>query len=157
MSYTGETGEATAVYRQPEEVAPLKIGATMARFLAPGSITGGRFGLFHWDVGQGGSTANPHFHRTFSESFYVLGGAVELYNGTDWVQTSPGDFLYVPEGGIHGFRIDPDKGASMLILFAPGPPRERYFEELAEIVESGRQLGDEEWTEFMARHDQYMV
>jgi quercetin dioxygenase-like cupin family protein len=157
MSYTGETGEATGINRQFNEVSPLKIGATMARFLVPGSLTGGRFGLFHWDVGQGGGTANPHFHRTFSESFYVLAGNVELYNGNEWMKTSPGDFLYVPEGGIHGFRIDPDREASMLILFAPGPPREQYFEELAEIVESGRQLSDEEMTEFLARHDQYMV
>ncbi|WP_433257758.1 hypothetical protein ACQPYK_21440 [Streptosporangium sp. CA-135522] len=28
----------------------------------------------------------------------------------------------------------------MLVLFAPGAPREAYFEELAEIVASGRQL-----------------
>jgi hypothetical protein len=45
----------------------------------------------------------------------------------------------------------------MLILFAPGAPRERYFEELAEIGASGRRLSDEEWTELYARHDQYMV
>jgi hypothetical protein len=43
----------------------------------------------------------------------------------------------------------------MLILFAPGPPREKYFTELAEIRESGRVLTDEEWLELWARHDQY--
>jgi hypothetical protein len=45
----------------------------------------------------------------------------------------------------------------MLILFAPGAPRERYFIELAEIADSGRQLSDAERTEFLARHDQFMV
>ena len=45
----------------------------------------------------------------------------------------------------------------MLILFAPGAPRERYFEELAEIARSGRQLDRGEWTELYARHDQFMV
>ena len=45
----------------------------------------------------------------------------------------------------------------MLILFAPGAPRERYFEELAEIAASGRELSQEEWTDLYARHDQYMV
>ena len=35
----------------------------------------------------------------------------------------------------------------MLILFAPGAPREAYFEELAEIATSGRQLSKEEWTD----------
>jgi hypothetical protein len=38
-----------------------------------------------------------------------------------------------------------------------GPPRERYFLESAEIVRSGRTLTAEERTEFLARHDQFMV
>jgi hypothetical protein len=45
----------------------------------------------------------------------------------------------------------------MLILFAPGTPREQYFLEAAEIARTGRQLTQEERTEFLARHDQYMV
>jgi hypothetical protein len=45
--------------------------------------------------------------------------------------------------------------ARMLILFAPGPPREEYFSELAEIRSAGRRLTDEEWIEVWARHDQY--
>jgi hypothetical protein len=45
----------------------------------------------------------------------------------------------------------------MLLLFTPGESRERYFEELAEIVATGRQLSDQEWTERYARHDQYMI
>lgn len=60
-------------------------------------------------------------------------------------------------GGVHGFRALSDEPSSMLILFAPGPPRERYFRELAEIRESGRSLSEQEWTEFLARHDQYSV
>ena len=34
-----------------------------------------------------------------------------------------GDFLFVPEGGIHGFRNESGAPASMLLLFAPGAPR----------------------------------
>jgi len=157
MSYVGETGEASAVYRPMDAVAPLMIGTTAAHFVAPGSLTDGRYGLFRWDMAEGAGGAAPHFHRTFSESFYVLAGTVQLYDGKGWVDGSPGDFVYVPEGGVHGFRKDGDAPASMLILFAPGPPREQYFEELAEIIESGRQLSDKEWTELWARHDQYMV
>jgi hypothetical protein len=43
----------------------------------------------------------------------------------------------------------------MLILFAPGAPREEYFRQLAEIRDTGRTLTDDEWAEFLARHDQY--
>jgi hypothetical protein len=57
---------------------------------------------------------------------------------------------------VHGFRNAADE-SSMLILFAPGPPREHYFEELAEMISTGRQLTDDERTEFYERHDTFMV
>ena len=58
---------------------------------------------------------------------------------------------------MHAFANEADDEAAMLILFSPGAPRERYFEELAEIGNSGHQLSPEEWTELYARHDQFMV
>jgi mannose-6-phosphate isomerase-like protein (cupin superfamily) len=157
MSYEGE-GEVSAVYRPEDGVERLQLSSsTTARFVSPGSLTAGRFGLFRWDMAARAGGASPHFHRTFAESFFVLSGTVSLYNGEKWIDASARDFLYVPEGGVHGFRNEAEEDASMLILFAPGPPRERYFEELAEISASGRQLSDEEWTELYARHDQYVV
>jgi uncharacterized RmlC-like cupin family protein len=78
-----------------------------------------------------------------------------LFDGAEWVNARPGDFLYVPAGGIHAFHNVSGEPASMLILFAPGPPREKYFEELAEIGRSGRELTPEEWVALWARHDQY--
>jgi quercetin dioxygenase-like cupin family protein len=156
MSYQGN-GEVSAVFLSKDAVDALQIRASSARFVAPGSLTAGRFGLFRWDMQAGAGGAGAHFHRTFSESFFILDGTVELYNGDAWSEASCGDFLHVPEGGIHGFRNDSGEAASMLILFAPGAPRERYFEELAEIFASDRTLSEEEWTELFARHDQYMV
>jgi hypothetical protein len=44
----------------------------------------------------------------------------------------------------------------MLLLFAPGAPREAYFEALAEIA-AGRQLSKEEWMELCRRHDNYFI
>lgn len=156
MSYQGN-GEVSAVFLSKDAVDSLHIRASSARFVAPGSLTAGRFGLFRWDMQAGAGGAGAHFHRRFSESFFILDGTVELYNGDAWTEAGSGDFLHVPEGGIHGFRNDSGEPASMLILFAPGAPREDYFEELAEIFSSGRTLSDEEWTELFARHDQYMV
>jgi mannose-6-phosphate isomerase-like protein (cupin superfamily) len=100
---------------------------------------------------------DPHIHRTFSESFYMLSGTVRFYDGSAWVEATEGDFLYVPKGGIHAFSADSDEPASMLILFAPGKARERFFVEMEEIRRSGRKLTDRQWTEVWARHDQYMV
>ena len=47
---------------------------------------------------------------------------------------------------MHAFRNDTHEPAAMLIIFSPGAPRERYFQELAEIRASGRTLSAEEWT-----------
>jgi len=157
MSYPGAAGEVSAVFRSAEEVDQVTFATsgTVARFVAPGSMTRGRFGLFEWNMQPQSGGSGAHFHRTFSESFYVMSGTVRLYNGEKWLPTRAGEFLYVPEGGIHGFRNDDDVPASMLILFAPGPPREEYFRELAAIAAERRTLTEDEWTELWARHDQY--
>ncbi len=158
MSYTKDLGEASAVRRVIGAVPELTMrSGTHVRFVAPGSLTDARYGLFEWNMGPQAGGPDAHFHKTFSESFYVTRGTVALYDGTAWLSAKPGDFVYVPEGGIHAFHNTSGEPASMLILFAPGPPRERYFEELAEIGHSGRKLSDDEWVELWARHDQYPV
>jgi quercetin dioxygenase-like cupin family protein len=151
------TGEINATYRPADTPPELDRPKTKSKFLATGALTDGHFGLFQWDMAPQAGGPDAHYHKTFSESFYVLDGKVRLYDGDKWVTAVKGDYLYVSPNGIHAFRNDTDEPASMLILFAPGTPREEYFLEGAEIAESGRQLSQEERAEFLARHDQYMV
>jgi mannose-6-phosphate isomerase-like protein (cupin superfamily) len=158
VRYHGEGERGSATFRPaaaPRELDQPAGGG--AAYLAPGSLTGGDYGLFRWDMAHSPTGPAPHFHRTMSEAFFVLDGTVRLTDGARTVDARRGDFLYVPPGGVHGFRNESGEPSSMLILFAPGAPREGYFEELAEIARSGRRLGPEEWTELYARHDQYMV
>jgi quercetin dioxygenase-like cupin family protein len=126
-------------------------------FVAPGAVTNRDFGLFRWDMRPQAGGASPHFHKTFSESFYILTGSVFIFNGERWIRASAGDFVYVPVGGVHGFSNNDDAPASMLILFSPGLARENFFSEIADVAASRRQLSQEEWDELYARHDQYMV
>jgi mannose-6-phosphate isomerase-like protein (cupin superfamily) len=159
VTYLRETGEASAEFHARDEVDTLtfRTSGTHVRFVAPGTATRGQFGLFEWNMQPHTGGAEAHFHRTFSESFFVTSGTVEFYDGNRWVPARAGDFLYVPMGGVHGFRALSDEPSSMLILFAPGAPRETYFRELAAIRESGRTMSDAEWTAFLAQHDQYGV
>ena len=83
----------------------------------------------------------------------MLSGSVELYDGTDWVDGRQNDFLYVPPGGIHGFRNVADEPAQILMLFAPGAPREHYFEGLAQLHE----LSDDERREWFVKNDNFFV
>jgi mannose-6-phosphate isomerase-like protein (cupin superfamily) len=156
--YHGDQGETSALYRSSAQPPDLTIAASTAvHYLATGGTTEQQFGLYRWEMSAAPGGASPHFHKTISESFYVLAGNVRLYDGARWVDAAPGDFLYVPPGGVHAFRNESGAPASMLLLFTPGAPREGYFETLAEIAAPGRTLSDDEWTELYARHDQYMV
>jgi mannose-6-phosphate isomerase-like protein (cupin superfamily) len=151
--FLGETGEVSATYRpaahQPELTFP---NGTTVHYLATGTTTRGLFGLYRWEMGPEPSGPGPHFHRTIAESFYVLTGTVRIFDGREWIDTQPGGFVHVPEGGIHGFRNESGAPASMLLHFAPGAPREGYFEGLAEFAVSGRP-SEEELAAFYLRHD----
>lgn len=155
--YQGDTGLTNATFRPaghgPELTYPS--GGTV-HYLATGGSTAGEFGLYRWEMGVTPSGPSPHFHKTISESFYVLSGTVRLHDGMRWRDGTSGDFLFVPAGGIHGFRNESGDPASMLLLFAPGAPREDYFETLARVAE-GLVLSEDEKTDFYLRHDTYWI
>jgi quercetin dioxygenase-like cupin family protein len=157
--YFGDTGEASAVLRGADhtpEIANEKAGSS-AHYLATGPLTGGDFGLYRWNMGPAPSGPSPHFHRTMTESFFVIDGTVSLYDGNGWRDATAGDFLFVPAGGVHGFRNESGEPASMLILFTPGAPREAYFEGLARIAATGERPSEEELAAFYAEHDNIWV
>ena len=152
--YLGEGGEASAVYRPTSTPPDLTYqNGTTADYLATGASTDGLFGLYRWNMGAEKSGPGPHFHRTIAESFYVLIGTIRIFDGKEWVETAPGDFIHVPPGGIHGFSNESGAPASMLIHFAPGAPREGYFEGIARWAVDGRP-SDEDLDAFYREHDQ---
>jgi mannose-6-phosphate isomerase-like protein (cupin superfamily) len=155
--YLGEHGEASATFRAATQAPELTYpSGNTVHYLATDASTGGLFGLYRWEMGPQPSGPGPHFHRSIAESFYVLVGTVKIYDGREWVDAGPGDFVHVPPGGIHGFRNESGAPASMLLHFAPGAPREGYFEGLAEFGRSGRP-GPEELAEFYRFHDNTWV
>jgi mannose-6-phosphate isomerase-like protein (cupin superfamily) len=128
-------------------------GLVQYHYLANQQDTGGDYGLYRVQIAPKGGGPGPHFHRAMSEAFFVLSGTVELYDGTAWTDGTAGDFIYVPPGGVHGFRNTADEAASILMLFAPGAPREHYFEGLARLGE----LTDDERREWFVANDNFFV
>lgn len=156
--YEGEQGEKSARWRPhdaPHDIEQANGGS--CDYLATGATTRGDYGLYRWNMSSADAGPAPHFHRTLSESFFVLEGTIQIFDGSDWKDARPGDFCFVPEGGVHGFRNRSKQPASMLILFSPGAPREKYFEGLAEIAATGNRPSDEEMAEYFAAHDTYWV
>ncbi|WP_327354986.1 cupin domain-containing protein [Streptomyces sp. NBC_01304] len=152
--YLGEKGEINAMFRSADQEAELTSGTgNRTHYLATHASTGGEFGLYKVDLGPQSPGPSTHFHRAISESFFVLSGQVDLYNGQEWITAGAGDFLHVPVGGLHAFKNQHDDPASMIMLFTPGAPREEYFEKVAEMA----QRGGEEFGEFLVKHDSYFV
>jgi mannose-6-phosphate isomerase-like protein (cupin superfamily) len=153
--YHGESGDLIATYRRRDHEPELADTATGSRvhYLATGASTDGQFGLYRWEMGAGQTGPGPHFHRSMSESFYILEGTIAIFDGRRWLDTEPGDWVHVPAGGIHGFQNRSRSPASMLLHFAPGAPREEYFEWLPGM----RGKTDAERNAFFSRHDTFWV
>lgn len=152
--FTADEPEKSAWLKRGDEPADHStFGLVNYHYLAKQQETGGDYGLYRVEIAPKGGGPGPHFHRSISEAFYVLSGTVRLYDGTEWVDGNANDYLYVPPGGIHGFRNEGDESVSMLMLFAPGAPREYYFEGLSQIGE----LSDGERQEWFIRHDNHWV
>ncbi|MER5394364.1 cupin domain-containing protein [Saccharopolyspora sp. NPDC002686] len=162
--YFGEHGEISASFRpataEPDFVAkpiatdgPTVGAGTAYHYLSTTASTGGEYGLYRVDMGPESAGPSTHFHKAMSESFFVLSGTMRLFDGERWIDATSGDYLYVPVGGLHAFRNESGEPASMLMLFAPGAPREEYFEGITELGS----LSDEERAEFFHRHDSFFV
>ncbi|WKN50236.1 cupin domain-containing protein [Nocardioides sp. Arc9.136] len=156
-AHVGDRPDVSAWLRRHDAPAELDTLGGFAHYLATGSRTGGRYGLYRWDMGPQPGGPAPHYHRTMTEAFFVLSGSVRLYDGDTWTDAAPRDFCHVPEGGVHAFRNESGAAVSMLILFVPGAPREAYFEGLVEMFTSGRDVSQEEYADFCERHDNHFV
>ncbi|MEW1552024.1 cupin domain-containing protein [Streptomyces tsukubensis] len=153
VRYHGTRGEVNAIFRPAGNPPDLSSPGATTHYLATGESTGGEFGLYEVELGARSAGAETHFHKTMSESFYVLSGELKLYDGETWTTGRAGDFLYVPVGGLHAFRNATDEPMSMLMVFSPGAPREEYFERVAEMA----RRGGEELKRFRIRHDSYFL
>lgn len=154
------------VYDGPGEASAfLRLGSTppdlgtapgnTVDYLATHTATDGAFGLYRWNFGPHVSGPDPHFHRSISESFYILSGSVRIHDGNAWRSTVAGDFVHVPPGGVHGFRNESGEPASMLLLFTPGAAREEYFETL--FAAGTDAMSEDEKAAFFLRHDNHWV
>lgn len=81
-----------------------------------------------------GETTPLHTHPHAEETFYVLGGQVEVWADRTTVSASAGAFIVVPRGTAHGLRRLSDEPVRMLTLISP-PGFEKIFADVARIGE----------------------
>lgn len=153
--YHGDRGEVTACFRRADTPPELTRPGGSAHFLATSADTESRFGLYRWVIGAGEGSTQPHFHRTFTESFFVLSGTLSLFDGARWTVMGAGDFASAPPGGLHTFRNESESAASLLLLFSPGVPIEGYMKGLFRLADGSWSPTDDELKAFRAEHDQH--
>jgi quercetin dioxygenase-like cupin family protein len=86
---------------------------------ATGQTTNGAFGLVEQVLPPG--FASPyHTHQLEDEAFYVLEGEMAFVCDGQWTQAKAGTYLFGPRNIPHGFKVDGDKPARLLLLCAPG-------------------------------------
>ncbi|MFB8275466.1 cupin domain-containing protein [Nocardia colli] len=152
--YHGETGEVSATFR-PASSPPDLTAPTGGRtdYLATKTSTDGLFGLYRVRMGSNAAGTSPHFHKSMSESFYVLSGQLRVWDGDRWFDATQGDYLYVLPGGLHSFGNESGEPVDFLMLFAPGAAREGYFEGISHLAD----MSEEQRMEFFVRHDSYFT
>jgi mannose-6-phosphate isomerase-like protein (cupin superfamily)/predicted enzyme related to lactoylglutathione lyase len=100
-------------------------------FMAVSEETGGEYSLYELTVPpQLG--APPHIHHRETEAYYVLDGEVEFLRGGHTVRARVGEFVFVPEGVVHGFTSVGQEPARFLGIVTPGGLHEKLLSSLGE-------------------------
>jgi quercetin dioxygenase-like cupin family protein len=90
----------------------------LARLKATGEQTGGAFSLVD-ELCPPGYATPFHIHHAEDETFYILEGTVTIFCGDQKIKAEPGAYVYAPRDIPHGFRIEGDTPARLLILATP--------------------------------------
>ena len=86
--FHGATGAISATARPAGAAPELILPTTNVHYPATGASTGGDFGLYRWEMAGPPGGPAPHFHRSITESFYVLSGTIGLYDGSAWTDAT---------------------------------------------------------------------
>ena len=96
--------------------------------------TGNAFAVGEF-MSRPGSGPPPHIHHVEDEAFYVLEGALAGFCGDQQWHASPGSFVWLPRGIVHGFTVASDTPAKVLFITAPAG-FEQFVAEVAQPAES---------------------
>jgi mannose-6-phosphate isomerase-like protein (cupin superfamily) len=109
---------------------------------------------------QEGHAPPLHVHQHETESFYIVSGTVRFRVGEDEFERGPSDFVYVPEGTAHAFKVG--SGGARMLMMSTSPLLARFMAEGgANAAGSQRPIvSEEDFNRVVAlapRHDMMVV
>ena len=132
-------------------VEELEVGRFRMSFLLDTTDTDGSASAFRAELKPGAIVPPPHSHDAFDETVYCEAGAITYSVDGKPVSLTAGDALFIPRGAIHGFRPDPERGATLVCVSTPGSD---FFRAAMQFfVDTGDAPPDREaLSELMRRH-----
>lgn len=97
-------------------------------WLAEGRETGGQYSVVDALIRRG-LEPPPHTHTHEDEAYYIVDGRVRFVVDGAAHATGPGDFVFLPRGQQHGFRLESDTARALIIMNPAG--LEEAFHELS--------------------------
>ncbi len=82
-----------------------------------GTMTGGAFAMVE-DNMKAEFALGLHVHRTHSETFYILDGALKFFVGGVWSTAGKGATVFIPEGVAHAVKTA-GVAVKALMIFQP--------------------------------------
>ena len=111
------------------------VGSIGVGFRLSGEHTGGQVSIVEHPFPVG-ALVPPHVHTREDEFSIVTHGAIGFRSGADEVTLEAGGYIVKPRGELHTmWNAGPDEARMIEVITPSG--FERFFLELAEVVESG--------------------
>ncbi len=95
------------------------MGGHLFSFLATGENTGGQLAIMEVQL-VAGQEPPLHTHSNDDEAFYVLDGAISFRIGDETTLAQAGEFVLLPRGVEHTFRIIGDSARGLLVSAPSG-------------------------------------
>lgn len=94
-------------------------GVENVEVVIPNDVSEGRYNVITADWNSDFRVPS-HYHKTHSETFFVVAGQVEWTVEGETHVLNAGDALYIPPNTVHSIRVVGDQQMKSLMIYEPG-------------------------------------
>jgi quercetin dioxygenase-like cupin family protein len=126
---------------------------SLTRFKVLGKETGGAFEVYERELPAHTIGADPHYHRSTEEFFYIVAGSATILMDRERKVYPAGSTIVVPRMTVHGYWNESDERIKLLVAFCPAHDFDEYFRVLSELKHGPKETYAENLAALRARFD----